>query len=208
MRKKLPRPSPALIVSLVALSVALGGTSYAAMVLPANSVGAKQIKKSAVSSAKVKNASLLAADFKSGQLPAGPQGAKGDTGPAGAHGAKGDPGPAGPQGPKGDPGADGQDATNLWAVVNPDGTLNRGSHVVSVAKANYAGSTAGSYEVIFDRNVTSCVYMGTLGGANTAFSEGQITTFPRNNNANGVFIFTYDSAAVRADRLFQVAVLC
>jgi hypothetical protein len=38
------RPSPALVVSAVALSVALGGTSYAAIVLPANSVGTKQLK--------------------------------------------------------------------------------------------------------------------------------------------------------------------
>ena len=52
---RLHRPSPALVVSVMALSVALGGTGYAAIVLPANSVGTKQIKKNAVTSAKVKN---------------------------------------------------------------------------------------------------------------------------------------------------------
>ena len=45
---KFHRPSPALVVSVIALSVALGGTSYAAIVLPANSVGTRQIKKNAV----------------------------------------------------------------------------------------------------------------------------------------------------------------
>ena len=68
---KLQRPSPALIVSVLALSVALGGTGYAAIVLPANSVGAKQIKKNAVTAAKVKDSSLLASDFRPGQLAAG-----------------------------------------------------------------------------------------------------------------------------------------
>jgi hypothetical protein len=42
---KLHGPSPALVVSVIALSVALSGTSYAAIVLPANSVGTRQIKK-------------------------------------------------------------------------------------------------------------------------------------------------------------------
>ena len=89
------RPSPAMLVAFVALLMAVGGTSYAAITLPANSVGTKQIKKNAVTGAKVKNRSLKAVDFALGQLPRGPQGAQGIQGPAG---------PAGPQGPKGDPG--------------------------------------------------------------------------------------------------------
>jgi hypothetical protein len=87
---RLERPSPAMVVALLALFVALGGTGYAVATLPKNSVGAKQLKKNAVSgkkirknavtSSKVKNLSLLAEDFQPGQLPAG---AKGDQGPPG-----------------------------------------------------------------------------------------------------------------------------
>ena len=33
------RPSPAMVIALVALTVALGGTGYAAVTLPTNSVG-------------------------------------------------------------------------------------------------------------------------------------------------------------------------
>ncbi|MDX6569730.1 MAG: hypothetical protein QOH15_2308, partial [Gaiellales bacterium] len=47
-------PSPALVVSCLALAVALGGTGYAAVVLPANSVGTKQLKQGAIVAAKVK----------------------------------------------------------------------------------------------------------------------------------------------------------
>jgi hypothetical protein len=74
------RPSPAMVVALIALMVAMGGTGYAATRLPRNSVGSKQIKRNAVSTSKVKNASLLAADFAAGQLPAGEKGDKGDPG--------------------------------------------------------------------------------------------------------------------------------
>jgi hypothetical protein len=67
-------PSPALVVACIALAVALGGTGYAALKLPRNSVTTVQVK----------DFSLLSRDFKRGQLPAGPQGPPGPAGPAGA----------------------------------------------------------------------------------------------------------------------------
>jgi hypothetical protein len=42
-------------LALLALFVALGGTTYAATALPNNSVGTKQLKKNAVTSPKIKN---------------------------------------------------------------------------------------------------------------------------------------------------------
>lgn len=91
------RPSPAMVVACAALLVALGGTSYAAVLqVPRNSVGTAQLKSNAVTSAKVKNGSLLSGDFKPGQIPAGPAGTAGPTGPAGPAGTAGPAGPAGP----------------------------------------------------------------------------------------------------------------
>jgi len=91
------RPSPAMVVSCIALAVALSGTGIAAVTaaLPRNSVGTVQLKNNAVTSAKVANGSLLKADFASGQLPAGAPGQIGAPGPAGPQGLKGDTGPAG-----------------------------------------------------------------------------------------------------------------
>jgi hypothetical protein len=54
-KHRLRTPSPAFVISVIALFVALGGTSYAAVHLPSNSVGTKQLKKNAVTSAKIKN---------------------------------------------------------------------------------------------------------------------------------------------------------
>lgn len=53
------RPSPAIIVAVVALLVALGGTSYAAFSVPRNSVGTKQLKNGAVTASKIKNANAI-----------------------------------------------------------------------------------------------------------------------------------------------------
>jgi hypothetical protein len=81
------------VISLIALFVALGGTTYAAVTLPKNSVGAKQIKKNAVRasevrknairSGEVRDGALLLRDFRAGQLPPGPPGPQGVQGPAG-----------------------------------------------------------------------------------------------------------------------------
>jgi hypothetical protein len=76
-----PKLSYANVVGTLALFVALGGSSYAAISLSKNSVKSKhigkgQVKRSdlgknAVNSAKVADYSLRVADFKRGQLPAG-----------------------------------------------------------------------------------------------------------------------------------------
>ena len=58
--------SPAMAVACIALAVALGGTGYAAVVLPANSVGTAQLKANAVTGAKVKDGSLTPADLRGG----------------------------------------------------------------------------------------------------------------------------------------------
>jgi hypothetical protein len=92
------------VISCVALTVALGGTSYATVLsVPKSSVGTPQLKNNAVTnpkiangavitakiasnavtSAKVLNGTLVAADFKGGSLPAGPQGPAGSPGISG-----------------------------------------------------------------------------------------------------------------------------
>lgn len=95
------------VVGSLALFIALGGVSYAAVELPARSVGSKQLRAGAVTSAKVKDGSLRLADFKPGQLPR--VAARGVGGPGGPGGPPpGGPGPGGPRGEtgaKGDPGA-------------------------------------------------------------------------------------------------------
>jgi hypothetical protein len=86
-----------MIVACLALLVALGGTSFAAVTaaLPRNSVGPLQLKNNAVTGPKVRNGSLTRADFAAGTLLRGAPGATGAQGP---------PGTAGPQGLKGDKG--------------------------------------------------------------------------------------------------------
>jgi hypothetical protein len=69
MIRSIPRPSAALVISCLALFVALGGSGYADVLrVPFNSVGVLQLRSNAVVSSKVRNHSLRAVDFAVGQL--------------------------------------------------------------------------------------------------------------------------------------------
>jgi hypothetical protein len=96
-------------MSLIAVFIALGGTGYAAVNLPRNSVGNRQIRNNAVTGGKVKNGSLQAGDFKAGDLPAGRTGAAGPVGPIGPVGPMGATGAIGETGAKGANGTNGAD---------------------------------------------------------------------------------------------------
>lgn len=147
------RPSPALVVACLALLVALGGTSIAAVsALPSNSVGTAQLKNNAVTTAKikdgqvrsadianstitsadVKNGSLLRADFQAGQIPAGP------------------PGPTGPPGPPGISGIERKDVTSPSSSVNSksiETVCPSGKRVIG-GGARVTGAGAGKVSVV------------------------------------------------------------
>lgn len=132
------------VIALLALFIALGGTSYAVTALPKNSVGTQQIKKGAVTGAKVKNGSLSSADFAAGTLLKGDTGASGATGPQGATGAAG---PAGAQ----------------YSSVDGDSQTNPiESNAVSVASGDIYLDQAGKYAMFarFDTTLTANMCLG------------------------------------------------
>jgi hypothetical protein len=130
------KPSPALVVASLALLVALGGTSVAAVAvaIPRGSVGTIQLKDNAVISSKVKNGTLLRTDFRSGQIPKGATGARGAQGPAG---------PVGPAGPAGPAGAAGVASPGYVAEV----VTQTGTGTVETTETSYANLPDGSVNV-------------------------------------------------------------
>lgn len=163
------RLSFANVTSMMALMVALGGTSYAAATLSANSVGSAQIKKNgvagtdirsnAITSAKVKNGSLKAVDFAAKQLPAGATGATGATGA---------------QGLKGDTGAKG--ATGLPGAKGDTGTVGAATVVSATATVDLADGTKANYTA-FCPEGQQAIGGGGRGDATT--SEATVVTSSR-----------------------------
>ena len=68
-----------MIVACIALMVALGGTSYAAIRLPANSVGTVQLKKAAVTGAKVKKNTITGTQVREASLARVPKALQADS---------------------------------------------------------------------------------------------------------------------------------
>ena len=134
-----PRLTYANVMATIAVFIALGGSSYAALKLPKASVGAAQLKRNAVTSPKVKPGSLLLSDFRKSQRSrlVGPQGPAGQQGPGGA------PGPAGT-------------ATAYGQVsgFDPTPTIVTASPNVAGVRRGYAG-LAGRFCVSFNPPIPS-----------------------------------------------------
>jgi hypothetical protein len=137
------RPSPATLIAMLALFVALAESSFAEPVrsaatalisgkqLRTNAVAGRHIRDGAVGTAEVRNGSLGLQDFEAGQLPQGP---KGDAGPAGPQGPAGETGPIGPSGVissaarnNGDP--PGPSSTNQFLALPATVTVPAGAKV-------------------------------------------------------------------------------
>lgn len=176
------RLSFANLMSMTAVFIALGGGAYAAV--KANSVGSRQIKPNAVKTAdiagnavtspKVADGSLLAADFATGQIPAG---------------ATGPPGPEGERGPTGT-----VDTSSFYDKTASDArflgvgaTASDSSALGGISEASYPSTTrdvniiaqTGTPKLGFARRSlpastgsTAILNIGLLGAINVACSAG------------------------------------
>jgi hypothetical protein len=79
MKRFAPRLTYANVMATIAVFIALGGASYAAIKLPKNSVGSSQIKKNAITTAKLKKEAVTGAKIKIGSLGTVPSAKYADT---------------------------------------------------------------------------------------------------------------------------------
>jgi hypothetical protein len=152
------------VMATIAIFLALGGSSYAAIKVTGknvkdSSLTGKDVKNSSLTGIDVKNGSLLAADFGGGQLPAGPQGPKGDTGAKGdkgepgGQGAKGDKGDAclssdpNCRGPQGNPGTNGTNGTNGTDGAPGPSAINLN---INLANSNSQDVQVGTFALRFN----------------------------------------------------------
>jgi hypothetical protein len=176
------------VMATIAVFIALGGSSYAAITLPRNSVGDAQLRTGAVRSAEIKDRSIRTSDLATSTRSV-LRGQAGPQGPAGAPGATGAQGPAGP---------------TYWAAVNSGGARVRGNATQSGHDAD-----TGIYHLRFVRDVSTCGAAATLAsvpaGAVADPPAGRTTVSPE---AGGILVRTYDVDGTVRDLPFNVVVAC
>jgi uncharacterized protein YjbI with pentapeptide repeats len=183
--RRISLPSPSMAVSLAALTVALGGTSYAATQISSmdvknnslrsadirnSSLTGSDVKGSSLTTSDIKDGSLRSKDFRAGQLPAGATGQRGLTGSTGAKGDKGDKGDSGPAG------------IGRWALINAAGTIEMQSGGFSITACYPAAPAAANgncyintNEDLADNGIIATIALqnqvnqggGTMNGTNT-----------------------------------------
>jgi len=184
-------------IALLALFLALGGTTYAASTAlgPRNSVASPQVV----------NGSLQTKDLNAKARKA----LKGNRGLRGLTGAQGAKGATGAQGVQG---VAGTSATKLFASVGADcGSLDRGSGAISI-DLNFAARC----DVRFNQTVASCVplvsFKGTNGASwqltvNTTIDSPSLTQLDANEI--GVTFRDNAGALITTNRPpFELAVFC
>ncbi|HEY5906785.1 MAG TPA: hypothetical protein VIZ31_02010 [Vicinamibacteria bacterium] len=158
------RFTPAMIVAMIALAVALSGTAVAGT---AKLITGSQIANGTIKLADINSSAKAALKGKTGapgpQGPVGAQGAvgpQGATGAAGAQGPKGDIGTAGAQGPKGDKGDSGLTGAFYATAFYNAGNTNEGA-IATVAcdadpaKTDYVAISGGVQVLGLDAGANS-----------------------------------------------------
>jgi hypothetical protein len=213
-RVRLRRPSPALVISMISLFLAAGGTTYA-LTLPSNSVGPSQLRRSAVINSKlfpgavsnskmgrgavtvskmasnqmtsqqIRNGSLLGQDLAANTI----TGAQVNVSTLGI---------------------------TRFALVNSNGTIAAQSGGISVTQSgsqtilNFGSSVAGRpilATLSAGKPATAGEISASPCGGSSANNPGGITCPGSASSANFVAVNTFDSSGTPAERSFYVAVL-
>jgi hypothetical protein len=113
------------VMATVAVFVALGGSSYAALSLPKKSVGTKQLKRNAISSSQVRNGAITGADVYESSFGQVPSAATA---------------------------ANATNATNAGHATNADQATNAG-HATNADKATNAGTANAAFSTYHDDSI-------------------------------------------------------
>lgn len=178
------------VMATAAVFIALGGSSYAALKLPRNSVGSKQLRTRSVGSPELKRGAVKSRDvhnrgitFRDLALGARTK----------LRGAQGPPGPPGPGG------------VTFRAVVNGGGAVVSGNAV------RWTDQGPNGQIIYFAKPVTACTYAASLarvpGGAVPDPQPGSTITVASTSDG-GVLVRTWDPAKRAVLLPFNLIVAC
>jgi hypothetical protein len=190
------RLSFANVTSALALFIALGGTSYAAITLPANSVGRTQIRSSGVGQSEVAANAVGRSEIRTGGV-AQKELRNNSVGPGEIRDGRISPA---------DLSDDAKNAVaELKGVTFRVAATEAGAATGGNAKSVSRTTDPGVYSVDFGQDVSACQVSATIAGAGA--TPGLVTVTP-GGSTNLLTVSTFDNAAAAANRPFQLLVAC
>ena len=176
----------------LALFIALGGTGYAALTLPGNSVGSRQIRSGAVGASELRTGAVRSKDIRKRSIRVG------DISSSARRTLKGDADPPGPPGPSG---------TAFHAAISSGGAAVVGN---AITVDHTSGQNA--YGGQFGRNTSACVATASLavvqvGPALERPQPGRITV-SASSDPNRVIVETFAADGSPAEQPFHLMLSC
>lgn len=191
LRRLRARLTYANVTASLALFIALGGTGYAAVTLPRNSVGHAQMRNNAVGTKELRRGAVRSGDIRNRTIRVS------DLAKSTRSALKGAQGPQGPRG---------NDAATYRAVMSRVGALAGGN-----AQNSAHDRSTNVYRVEFPTDVSPCTYAATLaavqnGPALEQPPAGRITV--QSGGGPNVLVKTYDAAGNPTEAPFHLIVAC
>ena len=176
------------VVATLALFIALGGSSYAALKLPRDSVGSSQIRSKAVGSSEVRPSALRSRHLRSGSVT---EAKLSDSAVTALRGREGPRGPAGPS------------PITFRTSIDSNGRQVRGDPAGSSTRG------IGGREVEFGRSLRGCVAAASLADVDAEAAEpppnGHLTVSQEGDN---VLVKTFDGDGKPFNIGFNLIVAC
>ena len=187
MRSKLTYAN---VTATMALFVALGGTGYAALSLPRNSVGSAQIRSGAVGKSELRSKAVTSRAIRNRTVRLT------DLSRATRESLRGAQGPAGPS------------PVTYRTAITSGGAQSRGN---SQGADHVSGSN--EYRVEFQNDVSGCIYTATLatvqaGPAVEERQPGRITVGSDPGRPTRALVRTYAANGAPAEQPFHLTVAC
>ena len=179
------------VTASLALFIALGGTGYAAVTLPRNSVGQAQLRNNAVGTKELRTGAVRSSDIRNRTIRLSDLAKSTRTNLAGT------PGPAGPTG---------KDAVTYRAIIDRVGGRAGGN---AQSSAHTRGTN--EYRVEFRTDVAGFTYSATLAAVQNGPTleqppAGRITV--QSGGGLNVLVKTYDAAGNPTEAPFHLIVAC
>jgi hypothetical protein len=183
------RPSPSIVVAIVAVVVAMAGTAVAG-VATISKISGKTVKKSSLPGNRIKKDTVTGQQVKESTLGTVPNATNAANATNAGNATTADR------------------ATNvISALINSNNTVISSVPAGAVSMETPQPGT-GLYGVIFNRPIAGCTWFPTVGSDDFIATNGDVGAVPRAGNPNALFVARLNTSNALTNADFSIQLVC